>query len=157
MDALERCTAHHAIGDLIYAYADSIDRGDLKELEALFADAVVTYRTPSGEERNPATGADFAARLSRSNVWYGDGTFRTKHVVTNVRIKLSDDLSTADATSYVTVFQATPTFPLQAVFSGRYLDSFKATNGAWAFSKRVMLGDLIGDLSHHVVSGRVPQ
>ena len=39
---------------------------------------------------------------------YEDGTPRTKHVTTNIRIDVDDDAGTAEAHSYVTVFQALP-------------------------------------------------
>jgi 3-phenylpropionate/cinnamic acid dioxygenase small subunit len=145
--------AHRQITDLLHAYADLIDAGDVDGVGALFADAVLAFRSRTGDERIIATGARQAAdALSRSNVRYADGTFLTKHVITNIRIDLADDCTSATATSYVTVFQATPELPLQAVFAGRYHDTFGAVDGAWKFTRRVAIADLLGDLSRHVAA-----
>jgi 3-phenylpropionate/cinnamic acid dioxygenase small subunit len=145
--------AHRQITDLLHRYASLIDGGDVEGVGALFAHAVLAFRSPSGDERIVATGAQQAAdALSRSNVRYADGTFLTKHVITNIRIELADDCASATASSYVTVFQATPELPLQAVFAGRYHDAFSAVDGSWQFTRRVAIADLLGDLSQHVAA-----
>jgi hypothetical protein len=81
---------------------------------------------------------------------YDDGTPRTKHVTTNLVIDADDDAATATARSYFTVFQQLKGFPLQPVIAGRYHDSFARVDGEWCLTERVILCDLIGDLSHHL-------
>ena len=118
---------------------------------------MVAFRTASGEERTgTGGGAALAERLAASNIRYPNGTFLTKHVVTNIRVRVDVDAGTATATSYVTVLQATPNLPLQPIYAGRYEDEFGVVDGAWAFTRRVMIADLLGDLTQHVVSGGVP-
>ena len=40
--------------------------------------------------------------------------------------------------SYFTVFQGLPDFPLQAIISGRYVDTFERVDGRWRFAERRM-------------------
>jgi uncharacterized protein (TIGR02118 family) len=156
-DALRRWDAHRQITDLIHAYADLIDAPDLPGLAALLEHAGVGFETAPGVEHESASGGGaFVAALQRANIVHPDGTFRTKHVVTNVRVEVDADLLTARATSYVTVLQQTPDLPLQPIYAGRYRDSFAVVDGAWRFTRRTMVADLLGDLSQHLVSGRVP-
>ncbi|CAM5465366.1 Nuclear transport factor 2 family protein OS=Streptomyces rimosus subsp. rimosus (strain ATCC/ DSM 40260 / JCM 4667 / NRRL 2234) OX=1265868 GN=SRIM_026395 PE=4 SV=1 [Streptomyces rimosus subsp. rimosus] len=65
---------------------------------------------------------------------YGDGTPRTQHVTSNVAIEVDERGGYADARSYVTVFQALPELPLQAIAAGRYRDRFERRGGRWRFA-----------------------
>jgi hypothetical protein len=49
----------------------------------------------------------------------------------------------------VTVYQALPDFPLQAIFVGGYHDQFVKTDGEWRFSQREAVPYFVGDLSRH--------
>ena len=57
----------------------------------------------------------------------------------------------ADSRSYYTVVQSTPEFDLQTIIAGRYHDSFFKSDGKWQFKKRVMIVDLMGDCSSHLL------
>ena len=59
--------------------------------------------------------------------------------------------NTALARSYYTVFQQVDDFPLQAIISGRYRDTFQLIDGRWWFDTRTMFVDLVGDLSRHLL------
>jgi hypothetical protein len=91
---------------------------------------------------------------------YGDGTRRyedngtphTKHVTTNLMVNVDEEAGTATARSYFTVLQALPdSLALQPIIAGRYHDRFEKVDGAWRFSERRMLVDLVGDLSQHLL------
>lgn len=56
---------------------------------------------------------------------------------------------TATARCYVTIYQATPTFALQVIFVGQYLDDLAKIEGTWWFKQRVAVPHLVGDLSAH--------
>jgi len=56
----------------------------------------------------------------------------------------------AAARSCFTVLQARPDFPLQAILCGRYHDAFERVGSAWRFADRLILPDLVGDLSRHL-------
>jgi 3-phenylpropionate/cinnamic acid dioxygenase small subunit len=133
------------IENLVHAYAERIDAGDLAGVAALFRHGRI----------NPAPGvviegSEQVQRLyERSTRLYDDGTPRTKHVTTNVIVEV--DGGTASARSYYTVFQQTEELPLQAIIAGRYRDTFHRVDGTWCFDTREILVDLTGDLSHHLL------
>lgn len=131
-----------AIAALVFTYAERVDAGDLDGMAALFAHA--TYRSHVREY----TGAEELARVMKGRVILYDGTPRTKHVTTNLIVDVDGDVATAR--SYFTVFQATPTLPLQPIVAGRYHDAFARVDGAWRFADRLVLVDLAGNLSQHL-------
>jgi hypothetical protein len=57
---------------------------------------------------------------------------------------------TAAARTYFTVLQARPDLPLQPIIAGRYHDRFERAGGKWRFAERVIIPDLVGDLSRHL-------
>ncbi len=135
-----------AISALVMAYAERLDAGDLEGVAALFADA--TWRSPGRTE--PLRGAA-AVRAAYDVVILYDGLPSTRHVVTNLVVELTAP-DRAVSRSYFTVFQARPDFPLQAIICGRYHDAFARTAAAWRFADRLILPDLVGDLSRHLRS-----
>jgi uncharacterized protein (TIGR02246 family) len=137
-----------AIAALVHAYAERLDAGDLDGVAALFAEA--TWRTPARAE--PLRGQR-AVRGAYDGVLLYDGKPDTKHVITNLTVAVAPDRATATARSYFTVMQARPDLPLQAIICGRYHDAFARDAGAWRFADRMILSDLIGDLSRHLRRG----
>ena len=133
-----------AISALIMTYAERIDAGDLDGVAALFARA--TWRVPARTE--PLWGTAAVRRVYDAVILY-DGVPCTRHVVTNVVIELRG-ADRAEARSYFTVLQALPDFPLQPIIAGRYHDAFERVDGRWRFADRLILSDLIGDLSRHL-------
>jgi len=92
----------------------------------------------------------FAAMFEKGNFEIiGDpsGPPHSKHVMSNVQIDVNGDSATAQ--SYVTVMQALPDFPMQAIFIGHYFDEFRKGDDGWYFTSRRISPDLIGDLSRH--------
>lgn len=139
--------AEEAIRALVHRYAELIDAGDLDGVAALFAHA--TWRSTGRREvlRGPAE----ARRAYDGVILYEDGTPSTKHVVTNVVVEIDGDV--ARARSSFTVFQARPDFPLQPIVCGRYEDRFERVDGAWRFADRLIVPELLGDLSRHLRAG----
>jgi len=135
------------IENLIYAYAERIDAGDLAAVAELFRHGRI--------EPAPGViveGADEVRRLYDSSTrLYADGTPRTCHATTNAAIEVDEDTGTATARSYFTVFQQTDELPLQAIIAGHYDDSFHRVDEQWCFDTRQMFVDLTGDLSHHLL------
>ena len=138
--------SHLAITALVHAYAERIDAGDLDGLAALFTDA--TYRSARGGSYQGA--AEVAAVLTRLVILHGDGTPRTKHVITNLTIDVDETAGTATARSYFTVLQQTARVPLQVIVAGRYHDRFARAGAVWRFTDRLIHGDLLGNLSDHL-------
>jgi 3-phenylpropionate/cinnamic acid dioxygenase small subunit len=137
-----------AIERIVYGYADRVDAGDFAGVAALFAHA--TYKG-GGPEDPGVVGADAVLAIQEQMIRrYDDGTPRTKHVTTNLVIDADDTAGTAYARSYFTVLQQVDDFPLQIVIAGRYHDRFERVDGEWRLTERVILCDLIGDLSRHL-------
>jgi ketosteroid isomerase-like protein len=135
------------IENLVYAYAERIDAGDLAAVGHLFRHGRI----------NAAPGVVFEGAQEVQGLYdsatrlHDDGTPRTRHVTTNVAVHVDDQAGTATARSYYTVFQQTDELPLQAIIAGHYHDTFHRVEGQWCFDTREMFVDLKGDLSHHLL------
>jgi len=139
-------TNNTAITNLLAEYAELVDTGDFAGVGELFANAVFVG---SGA---PVSGRHGGVEkmLRDSVILYEDGTPRTQHVTTNIAVHVDEEAGTAAASSYVTVFQALPDFPLQAVAAGRYRDRFERRDGRWRFTERRVRIHLVGDVSRHL-------
>lgn len=139
-----------AITNLLYRYAEMVDAGQFEQLaEELFAHARFIVLPEPAE---PVDGTTMASLMASTTIRYEDGTPRTKHVITtNPILAVDDEGGVASCRSYYTVFQQTPTLPLQPVVAGRYHDSFARIEGAWEFTLRdYTLMDMVGDTSQHL-------
>jgi hypothetical protein len=136
------------ITHLINQYGFTIDTGDVDGFAALFehAEWVVEGAVPNHGKEDMLNNVVANVRL------YEDGTPKTKHVVSNVELNIEEVSGTATAQSYVTLFQQTDTFALQAIFCGHYFDEFERVGGDWRFKKRVIRHVLVGDLSAHLIT-----
>lgn len=142
----EPAPAERQIANLVYGLAEALDDGDHDRIERLFGEA--TFRLGDHEPR--VGGAAFRRTVERSMIHYDDGRPHTLHVVTNLVIDVDDRAGTASSKAYVTVFQARPDFPLQAVLTGRYHDEFRCDDdGVWHWRSRRMHMDHVGDTSRH--------
>jgi 3-phenylpropionate/cinnamic acid dioxygenase small subunit len=137
-------TSRDAVADLVHAYAERLDAGELDGVAALFADA--TYGRAGGPVRHGAA----EVRGALDVVKLHHGVPRTKHVITNVVVEVDEAAGTASARSYFTVLQATAKLPLQVILAGRYHDRFRCIGAAWRFSERVIHIDLMGELEEHL-------
>ncbi len=143
--------AAREIENLLYIYAERIDAGDLAGVAELFSHG----RIRPGPDAPPD--ATFEGREQVLGMYqaatrlHDDGTPLTRHVTTNAIIEVDDDAGSGSARSCYTVFQRTDELALQPIISGRYHDTFQRIDGRWWFDTRVMLVDLVGDLSHHLL------
>lgn len=135
------------IENLLYTYASRIDAGDLDGVAALFSQGRI----------EAAPGVVFEGRdevrgmyEASTRLYPDDGTPKTKHVTTNVRVEVDEDAGTAASDAYYSVSQATDDLPLQIIITGHYHDTFRRIDGAWWFDTRTMFVDQVGDLSHHL-------
>ena len=138
-------SSYRAIESLIATYAERVDDGDFAADGLLLADAAFSVGAGS------VSGRGAIEKMLRDNVIvYDDGTPRTKHVTTNLAIKVDERAGTASSRSYFTALQALPDLPLQPIVSGRYYDRFERRNGQWRFVERRVQTDLVGDVSRHL-------
>jgi len=86
-----------------------------------------------------------------TRIYPDNNTPHTKHVISNTIIEIEENNNRAAVRSYFTVYQSLEDFPLQAIIAGRYHDKFKRVNGSWRFNERIMLPELFGDLSRHLL------
>ena len=131
--------------NLLYRYCELQDAADFVGVAELFRHS--GYRVQDGDEQ---FGYDevYALKTKHDRV-YDDGTLRTKHITHNTMMEFDDDV-TARTHSVFTVYQATPDLPLQCVIVGRYHDTFERVDGHWRFCDRLIIGDLVGDLTQHL-------
>lgn len=140
------------IENLLYDYAERIDAGDFEGVADLF-----THARIHGQENGPPEtvfeGRAGALRLYEMSTrrYDDDGTPKTHHLTTNVRVEVDDSAGTASSRSYFAVAQATPELPLQLIITGRYHDTFHRLEGRWWFASRTMFVDQVGDLSRHLL------
>lgn len=139
------------IENLLHTYAERMDAGNLSGLADLFANGRV-MPAPDAPPELTFEGRERVLDLYRSSArLYEDGTPRTKHITTNAIIEADDAAGVASARSYYTVLQQTEALKLQPIISGRYHDTFRRIEGRWWFDTRVILVDLVGDLSQHLL------
>ncbi len=135
------------ITNLLYRYAEYIDSGDLAAAASLLRNARVLVQKGS----ESLTYEELLALWENRIIIYADGTPKTKHLINNPIIDIDRESGTATCRSCYTVTQATETFPLQIIATGRYNDQFVRVEGEWQFSFRdYSLHDAFGDMSHHV-------
>lgn len=138
------------IENLIYAYAERLDAGDLDGVAELFAHGRICG-IENGPPETVFTGvAGVRQMYEMATRLYDDGTPRTKHNTSNVQIYVDDSAGTARSRSYYAVTQSTPDLPLQVIVTGHYHDTFHRVDGAWWFDTRTMFVDQVGDMSHHL-------
>ncbi len=139
------------IENLLYRYADRIDRGDLDGVAELFAHGRIHGEEGGGPETVFEGREGVRALYGMATRIYEDtGTPKTRHVTTNAMIEVDEDAGTATAQSYYLVTQATDQLPLQVIITGHYRDTFHRVDGTWWFDTRTMYVDQTGDLSHHL-------
>ena len=115
--------SHHAITSLMFRYAECVDAGDFDGVAALFERGKITNEGVEGAITGPDAVRQLYVQTTRV---HADGTTRTRHVNSNVRVDIDDDEQRASARSSFVVFQQTRELPLQPVVSGRYRDAFLA-------------------------------
>ena len=138
------------IENLLYTYAERIDAGDFDGVSALFAHG----RIRGVEDGPPETVFEGAVAVRKlydmATKVYEDGTPKTKHTTSNVRIDVDEAAGTARCRANYLVTQATADLPLQIIVTGHYHDTFHRVDGQWWFDTRIMFVDQVGDTSQHL-------
>jgi 3-phenylpropionate/cinnamic acid dioxygenase small subunit len=142
--------AAREIENLVYTYAELLDAGDLDGVAALFAHGRICG-VENGPPETVFAGAERVRQMyDMATRIYPDGTPKTKHLTSNLRIRVDEAAGTAEGKAYYCVTQATPEFRLQVIVTGRYHDTFHRIDGAWWFDSRTMFVDQTGDTSQHL-------
>lgn len=141
-------SAREELQSLLNRYSYTVDSGDLAGFAALYAKGEWYVE---GTPPNRGTQAVMDNMLSKV-ILYADGTPRTRHLITNVEFVIDEAAGTAKGQRYVTVIQGTDDLPLQVIFSGHYHDDFARENGQWHFTRTVVRGPIVGNMSAHLRS-----
>jgi hypothetical protein len=153
---MTKADAVHEITNLVYGYAEALDRGDMRAVAAYFEHCLVHVDGLPNRARGSAQVLEFFEPVifykghSTASQHDPESVPATKHLTTNVIIEVADDLTAATAKSYFTVIQGRPDFALQPIIAGRYHDKFECVDGRWRFCERLEFIDLVGDLSRHL-------
>jgi 3-phenylpropionate/cinnamic acid dioxygenase small subunit len=132
---------------LICRYADCLDEGDFHGAAALFAHAEF-HKPDRVFKADPEGLIEYWRGWVR--IYPETGTPRTRHVITNVTVAPESE-GFATARSSLIIFQATPSFALQANIVVTNRDRFEKRDGGWRFVERRETGNLYGDLSAHLL------
>ena len=156
--ALRRFEAREQIENIVYAYAEALDSGDLEKFANIFESGSLVIH-PSGVI---ITGKNANFQAVKNVVIYydekGNGvdewmpnkqyTPRTHHITSNLRFAFDDTLQHASVYSYMTVCQ-TINEP-KVIANGHYHDVFKCQNDKWYLSERNAFLTYLGDTSYHL-------
>ena len=141
-----------AIKNVIYQYADHLDRGDLRGVAAMFKHGRIIAGDANGDEAQVVgEEAVYAMYQSFTRLYSDNGTPHTRHMTSNVMVDVDPGGETASAQAYAVVFQALEDFPLQPIIGVRYYDKFEKSGQGWRFTERRIDSDLLGDLSKHLL------
>ncbi len=145
------------IENLVCAYAEALDAGDIVKVAALFGRGQIRIHGMDVVHKGSEAVRDMFVRFTlfydkklqavdptivRAKPW-------TKHLSSNLRF---ESLTATEAVlwSDFTVLQGLPGKELRPIVAGRYCDTFSCENGAWFFVDRLEYIDLVGDVSHHL-------
>ncbi len=129
-----------AIENLVYRYTHLLDNGDWDAFGDLFVEGEWVLPSTDFGHDETLRGAEVTAWMHAHIHRYEDGTPKTNHITTNVHVEVDPASGTAEGSSYLTVFQAVPPdFPLQAIFCGRYRDTFVRGANGWRFGRRTIV------------------
>ncbi len=128
-----------AIRELMARYCHALDACGFGEVASLFAEHewTTTYGSARGRAQIEALLASVVPRP-------GEGPQR-KHYITNIIIKLGDDGRASARSDYLVVRESQG--GLMPVMGGTYLDAFIKHDGAWLFSRKELVHNIMGDMA----------
>ena len=150
--------ARFAVEDIMLRYAEGIDVGDIETVGDVFAEGELVM--PDGSSLVGAK--QVFDHFSNLIIFYDvegrvvpyrrlASTPRTRHVTSNIIYDFNDAVNHASVRSYITCYQ-TIDDKNEIIFGGRYVDTFDLDEKGWHLVCREILGDNIGDTSHHLKS-----
>jgi 3-phenylpropionate/cinnamic acid dioxygenase small subunit len=130
-----------AIQNLIFTYADLLDKGDVQGVVDLFVDDAEVSVGPFLGAPTEIVGATFRGRDEIFSFHAHDGrrsplAGRFLHITTNSIIDPDEEAGTASASSYYTVVGSDPNGAITVFTGGRYHDRFRRVAGEWRFVSR---------------------
>ncbi len=145
------------IEEFLYQEAELLDSGRFQEWLDLMADDIL-YRMPVRLTRERGQGEDASAdmyffwedratlglrvqRLKTEFAWAEDPPSRTRHFVTNVRIRPADIPDELDVRSYLLIYRNRGDTAQHDLISGERQDRLRRVAGTWKLAKRSFVVD----------------
>jgi 3-phenylpropionate/cinnamic acid dioxygenase small subunit len=142
--------------DFLYDEAELLDAGRFTEwLELMTED--LTYRMPARQNRSRKAKTDTTEteifsdniaslrlrvqRLGTDMAWAENTPSRTRHLVTNVRVRATPKPDELEVSSYILVFRDRPVPATPSSYSGARQDILRKANGRWRLARRTILLD----------------
>lgn len=152
---LEVLDARMTIANLMFEYAEAVDRADIETVGSLFGRGLID----SGGVWHRGEQAVFEL-YSGTIIFYDQAeqptdyqrfqcSPRTRHVTTNLHFTFDEAVRRADVRSYFTVYQTLSGATI-IIAGGRYEDSFEKDAAGWHFAERRILVENMGDMSRHL-------
>ncbi len=143
--------------DLLHREAELLDEGRLDEWLDLLTDDV-TYQMPVRMTRERGQTGDVSTemqhfwedratlalrvqRLKTEFAWAEDPPSRTRHFITNVRLRAGANPDELDVRSYVLIYRSRGDSPVSDLISGERREVVRRVNGVWKFARRVFVPD----------------
>jgi len=155
---LEMMEARMTIANLMFEYAEAVDRADMETVGSLFSRGLID----SGGVWHRGEQAVFEL-YSGTIIFYDEDeqpadyrrfrcSPRTRHVTTNLHFTFDEAVRRAEVRSYFSVYQ-TLSGTSTIIAGGRYEDTFEKDPAGWYFAERRILVDNLGDMSRHLRTG----
>lgn len=143
--------------EFLYYEAELLDGRRFAEWLELLAEDL-RYRLPIRLNRVGGEGPDYSEdteifsdnlaslqlrvrRLGTGYAWAETPPSRTRHLVSNVRVRTTDNPQELDVHSYFLVYRSRASEPNADLFSGERHDLLRRTNAGWRLARRTILLD----------------
>jgi 3-phenylpropionate/cinnamic acid dioxygenase small subunit len=145
------------IEEFLYREAELLDSGRFQEWLDLLAEDIL-YQMPVRMTRERAQGGDLSEemqffwddkatltlrveRLRTEFAWAEDPPSRTRHFVSNVRVRPTANPDEFDARSYILIYRTRGDVARHDLLSGERRDLLRRAGGAWKLAKRSFVVD----------------
>ena len=152
-----RHPAYSEIVEFLYHEAELLDTGRFKEWLAMMTEDL-SYRMPVsvtrvGRENSGYSNEmeifsdDFSSmrlrvdRLATGSAWAEEPPSRTRHVVSNIRARATDNPNEVEVHSYFLVYRNRGNSPTAEIFSGERQDLLRTVDAEWRLARRKIFLD----------------
>ena len=153
---MQEIKARLEIESIMFHYTSSIDSGDLESTAKIFTKGAI--HSPGNILQGYSEVFD---TYESAIIFYDDEdneveynrlkcSPKTKHLNTNIRYSFNADITSANVSSYFTVYQTIKS-KSQIVVGGRYEDEF-LLEGNWYLKLRKIYIENLGDMTFHIRS-----
>ena len=166
MSALAAEEVRRAVRDFLLLEAELLDDRRFREWLELFAPEV-DYRMPVRTTRDRRGGTEFApdafhfaenrhrlelrvARLESGSAWAEEPPSRTRHFVSNVRVRAGAGPDEVEARSNLPLYRTRGDAPHHDLLSAERHDLLRRVNGAWKLARRIILLDQTTVSTHNL-------